>query len=93
MFVAIESFSFPHMALRKEKRTLYYVAAPKNTEETQIIMTVLPTHYFWFHFCWLVTFTLPLALFGERCKLMCNGQCKTAMLRIIGRQFLQFASQ
>ena len=85
--------SFPHMVLRNETRSLYYFTAPKNTDETQIIMTVLPTHYFWFHFCWLGTFTLPLALFGERCKLKCNGQSKTVTSRITGRQLLQFAHQ
>jgi len=93
ILAAIAPVAFPHMVLRKETRSLYYVTAPKNTDETQIIMTVLPTHYFWFHFCWIATFTLPLARSGERCKLMSNGRCKTVTSRITDRQFLQFAHQ
>ena len=76
VLVAIASVSLAHVVLRKETRSLYYVTAPKNTDETQIITTVSPTHYFLFHFCWLATFTLPLALFGERRKLMLMGNAR-----------------
>ena len=60
-----------------------YVTAPANTDETDDYDGIFG----------IVTFTLPLALPGERCKLMCDEQWKEVMSRIAGRRYLQMANR